>query len=99
MDKENRWVKLAALIPWDTLAEEYAKTLHSNSGRNSVDLRSVIAALIVKHKLRLDDRGTIAMIQENLYLQYLFGLAGFTTEPVFDPINLQKHLPAIVIKR
>jgi IS5 family transposase len=95
LDKENRWVKLAAIVPWDALAEEYAKTLRSNSGRNSVDVRTVIAALIVKHKLRLDDRGTIAMIQENIYLQYFCGLAGFTTDPVFDPslfVDIRRRL-------
>jgi hypothetical protein len=95
LDKENRWVKLTAIIPWDALAEEYAKNLQSNSGRKSVDLRTVIAALIVKHKLGLDDRGTVAMIQENIYLQYFCGLPGFTTDPVFDPslfVDIGKRL-------
>lgn len=95
LDKENRWVKLAALIPWDALAEVYAKSLNSNSGRKSVNIRTVIAALIVKHKLKLDDRGTVAMIQENIYLQYFCGLPEFTIEPVFDPslfVDIRKRL-------
>ena len=95
LDKENRWVKLAAVIPWDGLAAEYAKNLKSKAGRKSVNVRTVIAALIVKHKLRLDDRGTVAMIQENIYLQYFCGLPGFTTEPVFDPslfVDIRKRL-------
>ncbi len=25
LDKENRWVKLAALIPWDSLAAVYSR--------------------------------------------------------------------------
>ena len=95
LDKENRWVKLASLIPWDSLAEVYSRHLSGNTGRKSVDIRTVIAALIIKHKLGLDDRGTIEMIQENIYLQYFCGLPGFTTRPVFDPslfVDIRKRL-------
>jgi len=84
LDKNNRWVKLA-LIPWDSLAAVYARNLRTDAGRKSVDIRTLIAALIIKHKLKLDDRGTVDMIQENIYLQYFCGLPGFTTQPVFDP--------------
>ena len=73
LDKENRWVKLASLIPWDELAGIYSQKLDHSSGRKSVDIRLVIGALIVKHKLKLDDRGTVAMIQENVFIQYFFG--------------------------
>jgi hypothetical protein len=95
LDKENRWVKLSAIIPWDKLAEVYSKKLQSNTGRKSVNIRTVIAALIIKHKLRLDDRGTIEMIKENIYLQYFCGLEGFTTKAVFDPslfVDIRKRL-------
>jgi hypothetical protein len=78
LDKENRWVKLASLVPWDSLAAVYSRKLDAGSGRKSVNIRTVIAALIVKHKLGLDDR-TIEMIQENIYLQYFCGLPCFTT--------------------
>ena len=33
LDKENRWVKLAALVPWDELAGIYSRKLQSDSGR------------------------------------------------------------------
>jgi transposase, IS5 family len=95
LDKENRWVKLAALIPWDSLASVYSRKLDAGSGRKSVNIRTVIAALIVKHKLGLDDRGTIQMIQENIYLQYFCGLPCFTTQPVFDAslfVDIRKRL-------
>ena len=95
LDKENRWVKLASVIPWDKLAEVYSKKLQSNTGRKSVNVRTVIAALIVKHKLKLDDRGTIEMIKENIYLQYFCGLEAFTTKAVFDPslfVDIRKRL-------
>jgi len=95
LDKNNRWVKLAEIIPWDALAAIYSRKLQSNKGRLSVNIRTVIAALIVKHKLRLDDRGTIEMIKENIYLQYFCGLESFTTKAVFDPslfVDIRKRL-------
>lgn len=95
LDKENRWVKLAALVPWDELAGVYSQKLKADSGRLTIDLRTVIAAIMVKHKLRLDDRGTVEMIKENIYLQYFCGLKSFTTERVFDPslfVDIRKRL-------
>jgi len=86
---------LASLIPWDSLASVYCRKLDPDSGRLSVDIRYVIAALIVKHKLRLDDRGTIDMIKENIYLQYFCGLKSFTTKALFDPslfVDIRKRL-------
>ena len=85
LDAENRWVRLAKVIPWDKLASVYSGKLQTNTGRLSVNIRTVIAALIIKHKLRLDDRGTIEMRKENIYLQYFCGLESFTTKAVFDP--------------
>jgi hypothetical protein len=95
LDKENRWVKLSAVIPWDKLASVYSSKLQVDTGRKSVNVRTVIASLIVKHKLKLDDRGTIEMIKENIYLQFFCGLEAFTTKAVFDPslfVDIRKRL-------
>lgn len=95
LDKDNRWVKLAELIPWDSLAAVYSQNLDSKNGRKSVNVRTVIASLIIKHKIGLDDRGTIEMICENVYLQYFCGLPSFTTKPVFDPslfVDIRKRM-------
>ncbi len=95
LDPNNRWVKLSKVIPWDDLANIYSQKLDSNRGRFSVDVRTVLAALIIKHFLKLDDRGTIQMIQENIYLQFFCGLPEFTHKPVFDPslfVDIRKRL-------
>lgn len=81
---DNRWVKLAALLPWEELAMIYGKSFHNRLGAPNIDARIVIGALIIKHKLKLDDRGTIEMIQENPYMQYFLGLEEFRTKAVFD---------------
>ena len=95
LSPENRWLKLAKLIPWDSLAAVYAKSLSTTSGRESIDVRMVIGALIVKHKLGLDDRGTVAMISENIYLQYFCGLRSFQIENPFHPtvfVDIRKRM-------
>ena len=95
LDDKNRWVKLAALIPWDKLAGVYCKKLRSDSGRESVDARCVIAAIIVKHKLKLSDRETVQTISENIYLQYFCGYASFRIAPPFDAsllVDIRKRM-------
>jgi hypothetical protein len=70
LDENNRWVKLSECIPWDELAEGYYQDLVNTHGRPTKDARLVIGAVIIKHKLCLSDRETVAQIQENPYLQY-----------------------------
>ena len=95
LDEDNRWVKLAALIPWDELAGSYAKQLNSDKGKYCIDIRMVIGAIIVKHYLCLDDRGTTAMISENVYLQYFCGLSSFQVAEPFHAslfVDIRKRL-------
>ena len=95
LDKNNRWVRLAELVPWDSLANIYAKSLNPDSGRLSVDIRLVIGALIIKHKMTLSDRDTVALISENVYMQYFCGLKGFQSKEPFDAslfVDIRKRL-------
>ena len=84
LDKRNRWVKLAAIIPWDALASIYYRSMSKNMGAPAIDARIVIGAMIIKHKLKLDDRETIETIRENMYVQYFLGLKEYTYDDVFD---------------
>ena len=59
--------------------------MNSDIGRPGLCPRLVLGALIIKHKEKLDDRGVIAAIQENIYMQYFVGLKGYDPRPVFDP--------------
>ena len=88
-------VLLAELVPWDELAGIYAKNLNPKAGRLSIDIRMVIGALIIKHKLTLSDRDTVAMICENMYMQYFCGLRSFQTELPFDAslfVDIRKRM-------
>lgn len=84
LDKNNRWVQLAQLIPWDEMAAVYHSKLSSDNGAPAIDARIVIGAMIIKHKMKLDDRETIEQIRENMYVQYFLGLSGYTYQEVFD---------------
>ena len=94
---DNRWVKLSKVVPWDKFASIYMKKMNSGFGRPGLSPRMVLGALIIKHIEKLDDRGVIASIQENIYMQYFVGLKGFQTEPIFDPslfVEIRKRIGA-----
>ncbi len=91
----NRWVKLSQIVPWDKFASVYLSVMKIDKGRPSISPRIVLGALIIKHMENLDDRGVIAAIQENIYMQYFVGLSGFTTDPVFAPslfVEIRKRI-------
>ena len=92
---KNRWVKLAALVPWDTLASIYHNKLDRTMGRKSVDARVVIGTLIIKHKLNFTDEETLQIISENPYMQFFLGLDVFHPDPLFSPslfVEIRKRL-------
>jgi hypothetical protein len=84
LDPSNRWVKLAGIIPWDRLASIYYQSMSTDKGAPSIDARIVIGSMIIKHKLKLDDREVVETIRENMYLQYFLGLSSYTPEALFD---------------
>jgi hypothetical protein len=84
LTKENRWVRLSYLIPWDQIVGLYDKQFSSKEGRPPICGRFVIGAVIIKHMLNLTDRETILQIQENMFMQYFLGYSSFTNEPPFD---------------
>lgn len=95
LSPDNRWVKMAELVPWDEMAKVFFSSLSANHGRPTVDLRIVLGALMVKHIQGLSDEDTIRYIQENVYAQYFVGLRHFQTKPVFAPslfVEIRKRL-------
>jgi len=95
LDSANRWVRMAALVPWDNMAKIFFDSMSVGHGRASVDLRIVMGALLVKHVEGISDEDTIQYIQENMYAQYFVGLSSFQTEPVFVPtlfVEIRKRL-------
>lgn len=94
---DNRWVKLSKVVPWDSFATIYMSVMNSEIGRPGLSPRMVLGALIIKHFEKLDDRGVISNIQENIYMQYFVGLKGFCSKPIFDAslfVEIRKRIGA-----
>lgn len=84
LNKDNRWVQLGDSLPWDELVKIFSKYF-SDRGRNSINPRIVIGALIIKHKMKFSDDETVRSISENPYMQVFLGLDVFSAEPLFTP--------------
>lgn len=84
LNKDNRWVKLAAIIPWWKVEQVYAKRFEKRiKGRPAVPVRMALGALIIKERLGTSDRETVEQIKENPYLQYFIGLPEYQEEAPF----------------
>jgi len=91
LSKENRWVKLARLVPWAHAEKKYAKSFRKSfRGQKAVSIRVALGALIIQERLQLSDRETVQQIVENPYLQYFIGLEGYQDHPPFHP-SLMTH--------
>ncbi len=88
LNGDNRWVKLAEMIPWDKLENIYGKNMSEDFGRPGINARVAIGTLLIKHKLRLTDEETIEQLSENPYLQFFLGYEEFKQEKLFDPTML-----------
>src|SRR5690606_16299640 len=67
LNKKNRWVVLAEIIPWDEICDLYLKHVGvATTGRPAISPRVVICSLIIKHMCNLDDRETVDQISENI---------------------------------
>lgn len=85
LSKNNRWVVLAKLLPWDEVSTIYYKHVQkSSTGRPPLNARVVVGALIIKHICNLSDQETVDQISENMYMQYFLGYSSFNPEPPFD---------------
>ena len=92
---DNRWVKLASIVPWETFANLYISLMNPSQGRPGISPRIVLGALMIKHKENLSDEKTILAIQENIYMQFFVGLEGFQTHKIFDPslfVTIRKRI-------
>lgn len=66
---DNRWVKMAQIIPWDGIEQEYSKLSENETGNVAKQTRMALGALIIiKEKCGCSDIETVEQIQENPYL-------------------------------
>ena len=100
LDENNRWVKKAALIPWERIEERYAALFESNTGNVAKPVRMALGALLVKQELEASDDETVETVLENVYIQYFIGLHEFTTTAPFSATTMvyfRKRLTAEIL--
>ena len=97
LDEENRWVKLAGIMPWDEIEARYEKNFSEKQGRTAITARVAFGSIYIKEQENLTDEGCVRYIQENPYAQYFLGLGEFRKEPLFDPsmmVHFRRRFPA-----
>ena len=73
LDRENDWVKLAELVPWETAEERYAAQF-TNNGHPAHPCRMALGALLIQRRLKCSDEWVVKHIGENPYLQFFIGM-------------------------
>ncbi len=94
--KDNRWVRLADIVPWAHIEGIYKQNMSSETGRPALSSRIAFGAIFIKEYDHLTDGRTVEDIQENPYMQYFLGLREFHSEPLFDPsmmVHFRKRFP------
>ena len=51
LSADNRWVRMAQIIPWDEFESEYAANFPTAHGAPAKSFRMALGALIIKEKL------------------------------------------------
>ena len=74
---DNRWIKMAELIPWDELEDDYAAQFCKGYGASAKLFRMALGVLIIKVRLGLTDEELFEQIKKNLYLHFFIGLESF----------------------
>ena len=88
MNPDNRWIKMADLIPWDEFEKKYARLFKGKKGNVAKPLRLALGSLIIQTKYQYSDRELVEQLTENPYYQYFIGLPGYQHEAPLDASTL-----------
>ena len=87
--EDNRWVKKAQIIPWDKIEAKYANLFPSGTGNVAKPLQLALGACLIQREYAYSDEEIVLQIQENPYLQYFCGYAGYDdSKPPFDSSSM-----------
>ena len=99
LSADNRWVRLAQIIPWDQIEKDYAFLFPSDRGNVAKPVRMALGSLIIQAKCGYSDRETVQQITENPYLQYFIGLREYQVQKPFTPVAMVKFRKRFNSKR
>jgi IS5 family transposase len=101
LDTNNRWVRLASIMPWEEIEERYAQNFDGINGQEAKTGRLAFSALYIQNRLTITDRETVDQIRENPSMQYLCGFESYTTEEPFDAslmVHFRKRISSEMMK-
>lgn len=89
LDAGNRWLKIAGLIPWESLEKKYA-AYFSDRGRPGTDARLAAGLFLLKHMSGKSDEEVVMELLENPYWQSFCGLETFATTETIEASTLSR---------
>lgn len=101
--EDNCWMKKAQLLLCDKIEAKYAGLFPSSTGNVAKPLQLTLGACLIQREYGYSGEKIVLQIQENPYLQYFCGYAGYDdSKPPFDPssmVHFRKHLtPEILVE-
>jgi len=84
LNPENRWVKKAALVPWEEIELRYAALFKNRKGNVAKPLRMALGALLIQTQYRYSDEEVPLQIMETPCLQYFCGMPAYEEKLPFD---------------
>ena len=100
LNQDSKRVRIAGMIPWDRIEEEYAKCFQGNEGQIAKSSRLAFGALYIQTTEGFTDEKTREHIRENPHMQYFCGHTSYTTEPPFDAsmmVHFRKRISAEMV--
>jgi len=89
LDAGNRWLKIAGIIPWESLEKKYAEYF-SDRGRPGTDARLAAGLFLLKHMSGKSDEEVVMELLENPYWQSFCGLETFATGATIEASTLSR---------
>lgn len=90
LNAENRWLKMAEIVPWERLESIYRGYFSQDMGRPAKSARLICGLLIVKHAEGYSDERVVMEYLENPYVQAFCGEENFQTDGAIHPSLLSK---------
>ena len=84
LNPDNRWVKKAALIPWEEIEHRYAALFKNRKGNVAKPLRLALGALLIQTQYQYSDEEVPIQIMETPCLQYFCGMPTYEEKLPFD---------------
>ena len=90
LDLDHELVRLAGVIPWDRLAEEFGPLYCADNGRPGVPIRLMAGLHYLKHLKGISDEQTVRDWVENPYWQFFCGEEFFQHTLPIDPSQMTR---------